>query len=116
MSYHLIPASELPPSPSRTIEFQGGEYGAPVSIILVDTDPGKGPSLHTHPYAEMWIVRSGRALLSVDAETLEARAGDAIVVGPNTPHDFKNPGPERLQMVCVHAAGRFETHWLDQTS
>jgi mannose-6-phosphate isomerase-like protein (cupin superfamily) len=116
MSYHLIPASELTPSPSRTIEFQAGEYGAPVSIILVDSDTGKGPSLHTHPYPETWIVRSGRALMNVDGETIEAGSGDAIVIGPNTPHGFKNPGPDRLQMVCVHAAGRFETVWLDQTS
>ena len=116
MSYHLIPASELAPSATRTIEFQGGDYGAPVSIILVDTDPGKGPSLHTHPYAETWIVRSGRARMTVDGETIEAGPGDAIVVAPDTSHGFKNPGPERLQMVCVHAAGRFETVWLDQTS
>ena len=116
MSYHVVRSSELPPSPSRTVEFEAGEYGAPVSIILVDTEPGKGPSLHTHPYPETWIVRSGRVRMSVDGETLEAGAGDAIVVAPNTAHGFKNPGPDRLEMVCIHASGRFETEWLDQTS
>jgi mannose-6-phosphate isomerase-like protein (cupin superfamily) len=44
--------------------------------------------------------------------TVEAGPGDAVVVEPNTPHGFKNPGPERLQLVCIHAAGRFETQWL----
>jgi mannose-6-phosphate isomerase-like protein (cupin superfamily) len=114
MSYRHVPAAELAPSRSRTVELEAGEYGAPVSIILVDMDPEKGPGLHTHPYAETWIVRSGRALMNVDGETIEAAAGDAVVVAPGTPHGFKNPGPERLQMVCVHAAGRFETVWLDR--
>jgi mannose-6-phosphate isomerase-like protein (cupin superfamily) len=112
MSFHLIPSSELPPSANRTVEFQGGEYNAPVSIILVDNEPGQGPGLHTHPYAETWIVRGGRVLMTVDGETVEAGPGDVVVVEPNTPHGFKNPGPERLQLVCIHAAGRFETHWL----
>ena len=30
-------------------EFTGDELGAGVSIILVDTPPGRGPSLHRHP-------------------------------------------------------------------
>jgi mannose-6-phosphate isomerase-like protein (cupin superfamily) len=28
------------------------------------------------------------------------------VVGPNTPHMFKNVGYERLDIICIHASPR----------
>jgi mannose-6-phosphate isomerase-like protein (cupin superfamily) len=30
--------------------------------------------------------------------------GDIAMVGPNTPHIFKNVGKERLEIVCFHAS------------
>ncbi|WP_426996879.1 hypothetical protein [Pseudarthrobacter sp. N5] len=38
--------------------------GAGVSVILESTwTPGSGPRLHRHPYAETFVIRSGRAPL-----------------------------------------------------
>jgi mannose-6-phosphate isomerase-like protein (cupin superfamily) len=28
------------------------------------------------------------------------------VVGPETPHKFKNIGTERLEIICIHASPR----------
>jgi quercetin dioxygenase-like cupin family protein len=58
--FHLIRSDELPASQTRTVEFQGEPYGAGISFLLVDNEPGQGPDLHRHPYAETWVVRSGR--------------------------------------------------------
>ena len=75
-------------------------------MFLVDNEPGEGPDLHRHPYSETWVVRSGRARFTADGHDLEAEAGDILVVGPHTPHKFKNLGPGRLDLVCVHDSPR----------
>jgi mannose-6-phosphate isomerase-like protein (cupin superfamily) len=111
--HHVIRSEELPPSATRTVQFEGEDYGAPISFILLDNEPGQGPGLHVHPYAETWVVRSGRALFRAGEEEIEAGPGDVLVVEGGTPHGFRNAGPGRLQMVCIHAAGRMVTEWLD---
>jgi mannose-6-phosphate isomerase-like protein (cupin superfamily) len=111
--YHVIRRDELSPSPNRTVELEGETYGAGISVILVDSEPGQGPGLHLHPYAETWIVRSGRALITAGEEESEAGPGDIVVVEPKTPHSFRNLGPGRLEIVCIHASGRFVTEWLN---
>ena len=112
--YHVIRRNELPPSPNRTVEFQGERYAAGISFFLVDNEPGEGPSLHRHPYPETWIVRSGRVLVTAAEEEIEAGAGDVVVVEGDTPHAFRNVGTGRLEIVCIHAAPRMATEWLDE--
>ena len=45
-----------------------------------------------------------------------ARAGDIVVVPPETPHAFVNTGGTPLEMVAIHVSPRFATEWLDQSS
>jgi mannose-6-phosphate isomerase-like protein (cupin superfamily) len=110
--YHVIRQDELRPSPNRTVEFQGEPYEAEISFFLVNNEAGQGPGLHRHTYPETWIVRSGRALVTAGGDEIEAGPGDVVVVEANTPHGFRNLGPGRLEMVCIHAAGRIATEWL----
>jgi mannose-6-phosphate isomerase-like protein (cupin superfamily) len=42
--------------------------------------------------------------MTADGEEFEAGPGDIVVVGPETPHKFKNNGTERLDIVCIHAS------------
>ena len=52
----LIDKDALPHSPTA-YRFEGHDYGpADVSFFLVEAQPGGGPSLHTHPYAEVFVV------------------------------------------------------------
>ena len=99
-------------SPGGTLTFEGEAFGSGVSFFLVDSEPGAGPDLHAHPYSETWIVRSGTARITADGEELEAGAGDIVVVGPGTPHMFKNAGSGRLDIICVHASPTMITEWL----
>ncbi len=69
--FHVIPRESQQQFANRTIRFEGRDFGAPVSIFLIDNEPGQGPDLHVHPYTEMWIVRSGKARFTVGEETLE---------------------------------------------
>jgi mannose-6-phosphate isomerase-like protein (cupin superfamily) len=102
--YEVIREGEIPRSPGGTLTFEGEGHGSGVSFFLVYNEPGAGPDLHRHPYSETWIVRSGKALITADGKTFEAGRGDIAVVGPNTPHMFKNAGTERLDIICIHAS------------
>ena len=102
----VIRSGEIPRSRGGTLTFEGEPHGSGVSFFLVHNEPGAGPDLHKHPYAETWIVRSGKARFTADGEDVEAGPGDIVVVGAETPHKFKNAGSEPLDIVCIHASPR----------
>jgi mannose-6-phosphate isomerase-like protein (cupin superfamily) len=102
--HSVIRSGEIERSPGGTLTFVGEPHGSGVSFFLVDSEPGAGPGLHRHPYAETWIVRRGKARMTADGEDFEAGPGDIVVVGAETPHKFKNAGTERLDIVCIHAS------------
>lgn len=105
---HILRAADRPASKSRTIRFEGDQYGTPISFFAVDNDPGQGTKLHTHPYPETWIVKRGRALFVAGGESFEVGPNDIVVSPANVPHKFTNIGPDRLEMICIHAAGTME--------
>ena len=88
--------------------FEGGDYGTNVTILFFSSDTvGNGPSLHFHPYDEVFIVRQGRARFTVGGKIIDAEAGQ-IVFGPaNVPHKFENLGPGRLETTDIHLNDRF---------
>jgi quercetin dioxygenase-like cupin family protein len=94
-------------------DFQGGEHGSDVSVIVVDAEPGRGPKLHHHPYVETFVILEGSATFEVDGETIEARAGDVVVAPPDAVHGFTTTDPERTRMVNIHSAPAFTTVWVD---
>lgn len=90
------------------------DFGAGISLIFVSTDKvGDGPWLHTHPYAETFIIRAGRGLYTIGDKTIEARAGQILVVSAGVPHKFSNLGPGTLEALDIHASERFITDWLE---
>ena len=100
------------PNTMHAHEFVGAEYGdVPISLILVHSAPGAGPALHSHPYAEIFIVESGQATFQLGDDTVVVEAGH-IVVGPSDiPHGFTNTGKDELRLVAIHCAARFRTDW-----
>lgn len=92
-----------------TGRFEGAPHGSPVSGFVVDAAPGEGPSLHRHPYSETFIVQAGRARFTLAGREVVGVAGDLVVVPPQTAHGFNAVGPERLQMVAIHAAPRIRS-------
>lgn len=102
---HLLRAADRVPSTSRTIRFEGTDYGTSISFFAVDNDPGQGPGLHVHPYPETWIVKRGKARIVAGEEAFEVGPNDIAVVPGGVPHKFTNIGTERLEILCIHAAG-----------
>ena len=96
-----------------TGDLKGAEHGATVSLILDHSEPGEGPRLHRHPYDETWVVIEGHLTFQAGEEQLEAGPGDIVVVPPGVPHKFTNQGPDRSNLVCIHASPTMSTEWLE---
>jgi mannose-6-phosphate isomerase-like protein (cupin superfamily) len=92
---------------SRSLEGAGG-----LSLTLVEAPPGSGPSLHRHPYDEVFVVHEGEGTFTAGDEE-QVVAGEAVIVVPaGTPHRFVNTGERPLRVTTIHASPRFETEWL----
>jgi mannose-6-phosphate isomerase-like protein (cupin superfamily) len=108
----IIPFDDLAHT-EHAHEFVGAEHGdVPFSIILVHSDPGVGPKLHRHPYAEVFIVHSGQATFQLGDASVVVDAGHVVVGPSDVPHGFTNTGPGVLLLTAIHGAPRFNTEWL----
>jgi mannose-6-phosphate isomerase-like protein (cupin superfamily) len=112
----IIKQDQLPLS-NIARELVGEDHGGVgVCIIFVDAGPGDGPSLHRHPYEEIFIVQEGEALFVADGAERTAGAGEIVVVAADTPHRFTNTGDGRLRQIDIHVSPRFVTEWLDEAA
>src|SRR5215212_10871294 len=114
MMNHIIAKEELPHTidkeelPYGTIahKFEGYRYGdVNVSFFLVDSPPGGGPVLHTHPYEEIFVTLEGEATVTVGDATIEVSAGQVVVAPAGVPHKFVNSGSGPLRQVDIHPSG-----------
>jgi quercetin dioxygenase-like cupin family protein len=108
----IIKQDQLPLSKIAR-ELIGAEHGLGITLLFVDAPPGRGPALHRHPYAEVFIVQEGQATFTVDGEEQEVRAGDILVAHANQPHSFVNSGTGRLRQVDIHVSPSMSTEWLE---
>jgi quercetin dioxygenase-like cupin family protein len=96
-------------------EFVGAEHGdVGVCLILVDAPPGRGPSLHRHPYAELFIVQEGEATFTADGAEQAVGPGSLVVVPAGTPHKFVATGEAQLRMTSIQPSSSFSTEWLNE--
>ena len=94
-------------------ELQLGAYDAGICLIFNLTEKGGGPKLHRHPYAETFIIRSGRAIFTLGDNKVEARPGQILIAPAGMPHAFTNPDDAILETIDVHESGKFITEWLE---
>ncbi len=102
---HIVNTSDLPGETAR--QFEGYHYAdVEVSFFVSATRPGRGPSLHTHPYAEVFVVQAATLTFTVGEETVEAGAGQIVIVPAGVPHQFTNRSTETVQHIeSMRAAG-----------
>jgi quercetin dioxygenase-like cupin family protein len=109
----VIPFDEIKSSPAAAC-FLGGEHGDPgVSFFVTRTPPGGGPSLHTHPYAEVFIVLEGQSTFLLGDEEQLVDAGHVVVVPAGAPHGFTNRTEATLHQVNIHPRDEMDTTWLE---
>lgn len=113
MNYTVLNRDELPYD-GNTYEFQGIQHqDTNVSFIWVDMSPGGTIRLHKHPYEEIFIIQEGLATFTVGSATLEARAGQVVIVPADVPHKFMNLSDKQLKQIDIHLSKQFVTHWLE---
>jgi mannose-6-phosphate isomerase-like protein (cupin superfamily) len=95
-------------------ELVGAEHNSGLCVIFVDAEPGRGPSLHTHPYEEVLIILEGHATLDDGEGRREVSAGDVVLIPPGRPHGFVNSGEGRLRQIDIHVSPNFSTEWLEK--
>ena len=96
----------------NSYRFEGVDHAAPVSFFLLHTQPGEGPTLHRHPYAETFIIQEGQATFTIGEEQLEVHAGDIVVAPAEVPHAFVNSGSTILRSVNIHPVAEMQTVWF----
>jgi len=52
---------------------------------------------------EVYFVQSGRGRVRVGEERVEVRAGNCVVIPPESIHNLTNTGTEPLRVICVCA-------------
>ncbi len=99
---------------NNSLEVEGADHdGADGSFFMVDAAPGRGPSLHTHDYAEVFIVLDGSAAFRAGDAQQEVSAGHVVVVPAGEPHGF-TAGGDGSKQINIHASPRFVTEWLEE--
>jgi len=113
VNYTILNRDELPYD-GNTYEFQGIQHqDTNVSFIWVDMPPDGTIRLHKHPYEEIFIIQEGLATFTVGSATLEARAGQVVIVPADVPHKFMNLSDKQLKQIDIHLSKQFVTHWLE---
>jgi len=110
----LINMAELPLRGGTARVFEGYQFGdTNVSFLLNDAPPGDGPSLHLHPYEEIFVIQAGQATFTVGDATIEATGGQIVVAPAGIPHKFINSGKTLLSSINIHPISQMITEWLE---
>jgi quercetin dioxygenase-like cupin family protein len=94
-----------------TFHATSADTNGEVVVVEVTVQPdGAVAAAHVHPYqSERFEIVSGKVGFRLGRETIEATAGDVVVVEPGTPHKFWNAGREPARFVTeVRPARQFE--------
>src|SRR5205814_3331084 len=98
-------------SPTIALPLSGRVLGSPDNSFVVaewrDAGAPPGPPrwiapLHLHHHDdEAWYVLEGSLYVKVGDDTVEARAGAAVLVPRGTPHTYWNPDPVPVRYLLV---------------
>ena len=82
---------------------EGKGLNTNITLLRYATDVvGEGPTLHVHPYDEIFTITEGRARFTVGDKVIDAEAGDVVLGPANIPHGYQNLGPGRLDSLDIH--------------
>ena len=82
---------------------EGKALNTEITLIRYVTEVvGEGPTLHVHPYDEIFTITEGRARFTVGDRVIDAEAGDVVLGPANIPHGYQNLGPGKLDSLDIH--------------
>ena len=93
-----------------TVETDGA-----LGVLEYTAGPGfPGPPAHVHHRTvEGFYVLEGALTMRLGDETVTAAAGSFVLVPPETPHTFSNPGAEPVRFLGIFTPSGFEQYFKD---
>jgi transcriptional regulator with XRE-family HTH domain len=105
----IVRASERPhrrlPRASGTLTQVDGGLARDVAIFEGTMPAGSRTGLHAHPGDEHHIVLSGRLRVTQGETSVEAGAGDYVLLDGTLPHDAEAIGDEPTRLIIVYPRG-----------
>ena len=84
---------------------EGKTQNIGISLLRYVTDVvGEGPTLHVHPYDEIFVILEGNARFSIGDQVIDAATGDVVFGPANIPHGYQNLGPGRLDSLGINVS------------
>lgn len=91
-----------------TADASGGRF----TLLDEIWKPGFYAPPHFHKrHAEMFYVVSGEVEWTIAGETKMMRAGDLVLIPPNTVHSVHQKGPGDLHMIMIQNPGGYEDRY-----
>lgn len=91
-----------------TADASGGRF----TLLDEIWKPGFYAPPHFHKrHAEMFYVVSGEVEWTIAGETRTMRAGDLVLIPPNTVHSVRQKGPGDLHMIMIQNPGGYEDRY-----
>jgi len=63
--------------------------------------PGRQTLPHRLKTSEVYYILEGRGRMTVDAESADVSAGQAVYIPPGALQFIANPGPDNLAFLCI---------------
>jgi len=96
-----------------TILVAGEDTGDRFCVIDMHVPPGGGPPPHRHDFEETFVLLEGEMEVTFRGEKSVVRAGDAINVPANAPHQFHNSSTAPVRMICICAPAGNDRFFLE---
>ena len=86
---------------SKRVWLANHELGNITQLAQSVFPPGEKVTKHSHlDMSEVFVVKSGRGLITIDGITHDIRPGTCAVVEPGENHELGNNGEEDLVLIC----------------
>jgi len=97
-----IPAQVVKSGDKTTIQVLiPSNEGPNFAMRLFSMEPGGGMPNHTNTVEHEQYVLRGHAMVGINGEEFEVRAGDVLLIPEGAPHWYQNVGDENFEFLCL---------------
>ncbi len=68
---------------------------------IFEVEAGGYTPKHVHPWPHINYVIGGNGILYLDGKEHDIEAGSYAYVPSNIEHQFRNPGKEKIEFICI---------------
>jgi quercetin dioxygenase-like cupin family protein len=95
-----------------TILLTGQDTAGRYCLIDMHVPPGGGPPPHRHDFEESFTVLEGEIEATFRGQKSTVRAGQAIQIPANAPHQFRNSSQVPARLLCICSPAGQEEYFL----